>query len=319
MTRIGGRACYPVGGDRESADFCLFVNIEGGAGKAYVDRSKKTVHLEVVSGRKEVALERDYTAEAGDLRWLATWPGRSRLEVVFFEYEKPAAPKQIFSLAFTWDESKKRFSEAAAPAAVLQEDAKSNERENKRTNVDLYFADSAQNEARILQAMEQLSAQDHLQKKPPLPGIIGRIAEWSAADLSIDVQRYDSLHQIAIELEDYGRPELSEEIATKLRLLPAIAGTRRIRPVNFRTVPQELDHWIGVVEAVAKQYGLHRIGPRRIYDVASFEAPDLRISVSFFESDGRVDVSIEDTGWHAEFAEIERALRSGLTGNGRQE
>src|SRR5260370_28492988 len=126
-TWVGGQACYPAGADRASADFCMSVNIEGGIGKPYVERSRKTVHLQVLSRRNHVVLEREYSAEAGDLRWLSTWPERSDLQVVFFEYrpvEQQAksstkVPRQIFSLAFTLDESKELCAQAASPAARL--------------------------------------------------------------------------------------------------------------------------------------------------------------------------------------------------------
>lgn len=327
-TWVGGQACYPSGAERESADFCMFVNIEGGAGKAYVDRSRKRIYLHISNRRNQVVLEREYSAEAGDLRWLATWPERSSLQVVFFEYRDSApmkneskgltkAPRQIFSLAFAFDESKGLFVEAAAPAAVLQEGAARDARENKRHSIELYYTDSPQTEARALQACERVAAKHDLQRKAPQPGLIGLLATWLGGDLSMALQRYDSSREIGVGLEDYGSGEVSQEIAAELRLLPALVRTRRVVSINFRVGPEGLDSAIRVVESIANKYGLHPMDPRLMFNVARFGVSDLQVSVDFFESDGAVKVLVEDLGWHTQFADIEQALRSAFSADGR--
>jgi hypothetical protein len=250
---------------------------------------------------------------------------RSDLQITFFEYGSSApteqeakslnrVPRQIFSLAFAFDESKGRFREALAPAEVLHADAAQDARENKRNVVGIHFADSAPMEARLLQTVDRLAAKYDLKKKAPEPGYIGCIGAWSAVDLSLSVQRYDSLRDIEVSLDDYGRREVSWEIAEQLRVLPGVTGTRRYESVILRVGPKGVDPVVQAVGTIANKYGLRPASRKGMYNVAKFGAPDLHISIDLFESDGKIIVSIEDAGWHTQFAEIEQALRVGLSG-----
>jgi len=225
-------------------------------------------------------------------------------------------PHQILSLAFTLDESKGLFGEAMAPPAVLQEGAKQDSRENKRHIVTVHFTDSPQAEARILQTAQQLAAQHGLKKEAPQPNLIGLLGKWSARDLFIEVLRFDSLRQIDVSVEDYGRRESAQEIASELRLLPAVVTTRRFVSVNLRAASASLDSVIRVIEPIASKYGLRRTKRQGMFNVAQFESPDLHVSVAFFDSDSKVTVYVEDLGWHSQFDDIERALRSGLNTEG---
>jgi hypothetical protein len=170
--------------------------------------------------------------------------------------------------------------------------------------------------ARILQAAQQIAAQHGLKKEAPQPNLIGLLGKWSVGDLFIEVVRYDSLRQISVVVEDYGRRESGQEIASELRLLPAVVTTRRFVSVNFRAASESLDSVIRVVEPIASKYGLRRMKQQRMFNVALFESPDLHISVDFFDSDSKVKVYVEDLGWHSQFEDIERALRSGLNTEG---
>ncbi|HSF17850.1 MAG TPA: hypothetical protein VLK65_20085 [Vicinamibacteria bacterium] len=286
-----------------------------------MDRSAKIVRLSVKSSEKHVVLEREYRIDAGDLRWYSTWPERGDLRIIFFQYEDALAteervfelrkvPRQVISLAFTHDETTGSFVEALAPAVVTEENARYDARENTRQISGIYFSDSVENEARILEAVAGLAINHDLSRKEMQAGLVGRLAEWSAEDFSLEVQRYESSQEIGVLLEDYGNRDLSRKIAEEVLVLPGIARTRHFVSVNFRLGLQSLNAILQVVEAIAKRHGLMEMQPQGMFGVARYGAEDLEVSVDYYELDGRIKVSLEDGGWHAEFSNVENALRS---------
>jgi hypothetical protein len=220
-TEVGGYTCYPDGAEQGDAEFCLWISTEGGKGKAYVDRSQKTIRLSILNAQKKVVMKREYTVEAGDLGWVSTWQELSDLKVVFYEYGDPLTssetasefaklPRQVFSLAFTYNPTATAFVEALAPNAVIEQSSQYDELENTRHIVEISFLDSEENETRVLGILKRLAASHGLQSEEPESGTIGRLAEYSAKSFSADVQRYDSLGQgcvpIAVEIRFWRRP-----------------------------------------------------------------------------------------------------------------
>jgi hypothetical protein len=101
-------------------------------------------------------------------------------------------------------------------------------------------------------------------------------------------------------------------IADEMRLLPGVLRTRRFVSVNITQGQQSLESVRGGVEKVATRYHLAKVAPRGTFNVTTFGAQDLQLSLDHFERDGLIKVSIEDLGWHPEFAQIEAALRTEL-------
>ena len=322
----GGYAYYPDGADHTSAEFSLWVKIIAAAGSAYVKRSQKMIQLSVRTSEKDVVLERQYTVEAGDLRWYSSWPEVSDLKIIFFEYGDALAtdgrdgspkkvPRQVFSISFAYDESTGSFVDALAPTTVVEQAVRADNLENSRHIIEIYFVDSAESEARILRAIAHLASTHDLKREPPQAGIEGQLAEWSAADFSLHFHRYQSL--LGVSLENYGNRDLSQEIAGEILLLPDVARTRHVVSVNFRLGSQRLDSILAVVKAIAERHRLIRMNPEGMFNVATYKAQGLQVSVSHFELDGKVKVLVEDFAWHAEFAMIEEALRTQLSSGDR--
>lgn len=266
-THVGGYACYPAHVDQTAADYCLWIDIEGAAGKAFVERSQKRIRLSILTDQKEVALEREYSAEAGDLGWFSAWPELSDLRIIFFEYGEtqtpgeenrgPAKmPRQVFTVAFTSDQAAGTFTEAPAPSEVFEEASRRDERENRRHVVEISFIDSEENETRILEDIRNLALDRGLEVEEPQAGIVGDLAEYSAGSFSLVFQRQPSLGRLAVVMQDYGNRELTDYIAGRLRDLPAFVGTRRHVSINFRLGPQDLETVVRSVDAVAAKYGL---------------------------------------------------------------
>ncbi len=268
-----------------------------------------------------MVLKRNYTLVAGDLGWYSTWRTVSDLQVIFFEYSDSTAadqvaavpkkvPRRILTLAFTQDRKTGAFLEALDPAAMdlsNRYDAK----ENARYIVEISFEGSSDTEARILQCAADIASTYNLLQRTPQPHLVGRLAEYSTSDFSLDVQRYDSAN-VGVTVQDYGRRELTQAIADEMRLLPGVLRTRRFVSVNIRQGQQSLESVRGGVEKVATRYHLSRVAPRGTFNVTTFGAQDLHLSLDHFERDGLIKVSIEDLGWHPEFAQIEAALRTEL-------
>ncbi len=326
-TEVGGYTCYPDGADRDDAEFCVWIDIEGGVGKAYVERNRKTVRLSILNAQKEAVLEREYSAEAGDLGWVSTWPEISDLQVVFYEYSDPQTssetasghaklPRQVFSIALTYNQTAGVFVEALAPIAVLDQASQYNNIENTRHIVEISFLDTEENETRILELLRELAGSRGLQIDEPQTGIIGRLAECSARSFSAHVQRYDSLGQLAVLLEDYGNRELTDDIANRFRDLPEVVATRHNVGVHLRLGPLDLETVIQIVGTVAEEYGLSEGDRLRMFDVAKYGSGGLEVTITHFEREGKVKISIEDSGWHPQFEEIETALRSEFKAGG---
>lgn len=328
-THVGGYACYPDNADPADAEFCLWVDIEGSAERAFVERSLKTIRLSILNSQQEVVLEREYNAEAGELRWFSMWPELSDLQIVFFEYGDPTTstetasgpvklPRQVFTTAFTYHELSGAFVEALAPSAVLEEASRYDDVENTRHIIEISFRDSAETETRILEEIRELSISRGLQAEEPQAGIIGRLAEYSAPSFSLVVQRHNSLGQLAVVVQDYGNRELTKSFADKLRDLPAVVRTRHHASINFRLGPRDLETVVRSVEAVAKQYGLSKGDQHAMSDVATYGSGGLEVTITHFEGGGKVKISVEDSEWNAQFEEIEDALRSEFGGGGNR-
>src|SRR5262249_41731773 len=135
-------------------------------------------------------------------------------------------------------------------------------------------------------------------------------------DFSLAVQRDDSLRQVAIEIDDSTGHDLATELALGLRAIPGVVRSRRTASVKFRSRPQDPDTTIRVVAPIAAKYRLNQLERKGMFTVATFGSPGLQVDVDFFESDGTMKVLIEDFSWHAEFADIEQALRAGLNADG---
>lgn len=321
-TWVGGTVFYPPGTDHTNAQYHLCIEVYGERGRAFADRTSKTVHVVIQDGKTTV-LEREYRVIAASLRWSVNWGSVGDLRITFFEHgdfipggrpsgEPAKVPRLVFSVAFTHDESHGSFVEAVAPAEVLEQDTQELLRENKRHIIEIYFEDTMENQARILRAAEVVAANHSLRNHEVSAGPVGRLAEWSGSDFSVEVQRYDSSHLVAVGLEDYGKPALSQDFSLALLALPGVARTRRFASINFRSRSEDPRTTIDIVKAIAGKYSLSQIESESMFTVAKFGIQDLQVVVEFFPSDGRIKVYVEDFGWHNQFAEIENALRSGL-------
>lgn len=319
-THVGGYSCYPDRADRANAEYCLWVDIEGGSGRAFVERGRKTIRLSILTAQEEVVLEREYTAEAGDLSWLSTWPDLSDLRIVFFEYAEPRTPeekalgaaripRQVLSVAFTFGPVAGAFVEALAPRAVLEEASRRDDLKNSRHIVEIFFIDSEESQTRILESIRELAASRGLEAEEQEAGIIGRLAEYSGPSFSLAVKRHTSLGQLAVTMEDHGNRELTEYLAGELRGLPGVLGTRRHVSVNFRLGPQDLEAVVRSVGEVARKYGLSRSDGQETSELATYAASGLELTITHFEGEGRVEISLEDSAWNPRFQEIESALR----------
>ena len=323
-TTVGGYSCFPDPDEMSSAEYCLWVSIEGGRGKAYVERSEKRVHLAIRAGAEgDAVLERIYVVEAGDLHWSSSWPEVSNLEVIFYEYGDAAAmargenslsrvPRQVFALAFARVESNHTFVEAPAPGSIVEEAAEYDTAENRRHIVTISFPGDPEHERRILEVVTPLASVHELGTQGAPSGLIGRVAGWSKGEFSVEVQRHASIGTVAVTLQDYGDRDLSAIFAKELVALPDIRATRRFVSVNLRVGSPGLQPVEQAVGATAAAFGLAKVERQGMFTRAQYGAEALTVKVVYFEEDGRVNVPIEDTGWSTKFYEVEEALRAAL-------
>ncbi|HUK82122.1 MAG TPA: hypothetical protein VLZ12_05760 [Verrucomicrobiae bacterium] len=321
-TWVAQTVYYPQGSDSANAQYSLVIEVDGARGHAYVDRTTKTIGMTIWE-HKIAVLDRQYQVTAGDLKWKVFWNTLNDLRIVFFEYGKPVPEnetpsgfsklaRQVFTVAFTFDETTKQFVEAQVPAVVVEQIAEDADKENKRHTAEIYFDDSAENESRIIRVVKDYATKSSFQTRTPPVGEIGRLAEWKAEDLSIAVQRYDSLRQITVEIDDYSGHDFSTELGAIVRALPGVRKTRRTASVNFRAQSQDPEATVRIVESVAAKHLLNRTNRKGMFAVATFATDGLQLEVDYFESDGTMKVLIEDFGWLPDLAEVERHLRAAL-------
>src|SRR5438046_2788935 len=71
-TWVGQTIYYPQGSDVANAQYSLIIEVDGAHGRAYVDRTIKTVHVTIWK-RETKVLDRQYQLTAGDLEWEVFW------------------------------------------------------------------------------------------------------------------------------------------------------------------------------------------------------------------------------------------------------
>jgi hypothetical protein len=321
-TWVGQTVYYPPESDVANAQYSLVIEVDGARGHAYVDLTTKTIRMAIWKSKIAV-LDRQYQLTAGDLQWKVFWSTLNDLRIVFFEYGKPVpenetpagfskSARQVFTVAFTFDETTKQFVEAQVPAVVDEQIAENAAKENKRHTAEIYFDDSAENESRIVRVVRDFATKSSLQTRTPPVGEIGRLAEWKAKDLSITVQHHDSLRQVAVEIDDYSGHDVSTELGAIVRALPGVRKTRRTASVNFRALSQDPEATVRIVESITTKHGLNRINGKGMFAVATFATDGLQVEVDYFESDGTMKVLVEDFGWLPDLVEVERDLRIAL-------
>src|SRR5262245_45968992 len=72
-TFTGGTFYYPPGSSREDSEYRLVVQMVGAPGKAYTDRTEKTIALAVRRDAAVVLGDKHYRAVAGDLHCAVVW------------------------------------------------------------------------------------------------------------------------------------------------------------------------------------------------------------------------------------------------------
>ena len=87
-TSVGQTVEYPPGSDYRSAQYHLVIGVDGARGRAYVDRTSKSVHATIWKGETKV-LEREYRLTAADLNWSVNWNTLDQLRITFWEYGAP--------------------------------------------------------------------------------------------------------------------------------------------------------------------------------------------------------------------------------------
>ena len=92
-TSVGQTVQYPPGSDYASAQYRLVIGVDGARGRAYVDRTSKTIQVTIWEGKTEV-LAREYRLTAGSLKWNVTWNTLDDLCITFFEYGNPVSGKE---------------------------------------------------------------------------------------------------------------------------------------------------------------------------------------------------------------------------------
>src|SRR5437867_12225633 len=142
-TSVGQTVRYPPGSDYASAQFHLVIGVDGARGRAYADRTLKSVHVTIWKGETKV-LERQYRLAAGSLRWNVTWNTLDDLRITFFEYGNPVSGKdrgrylswvtrQVLAAAFTFDTMAIASVEAHALVPIVQQSAQHPARDHERS------------------------------------------------------------------------------------------------------------------------------------------------------------------------------------------
>jgi len=128
-TQVGGTRHFPPGSDHNTAQYHLVIAVRGARGRAYVDRTTKTVYVTIWK-RETKMLERLYEVTAASLEWAVTWDEADDVGVLFFEFpegisihseEALRAPaREVFALRFTRDAQSDRFVEYLVPSDVVR-------------------------------------------------------------------------------------------------------------------------------------------------------------------------------------------------------
>src|SRR5438034_11567206 len=81
-TSVGQTVEYPPGSDYRSAQYHLVIGVDGARGRAYVDRTSKSLHVTIWKGETKV-LELEYRLAAGALEWNESWNTRDATRLSF--------------------------------------------------------------------------------------------------------------------------------------------------------------------------------------------------------------------------------------------
>lgn len=122
-TWTGRTYYYPDGTKRENSTYRVVLQFDGASGKAYTERTAKTIGIAIRSGDTNL-LNRWYKLEAGDMDAGVTWKTADDLTIYFFEpgpYQSRALPRhELLRLHFTLDASTGQFVEAPLPMSDVE-------------------------------------------------------------------------------------------------------------------------------------------------------------------------------------------------------
>src|SRR5262249_27995466 len=122
-TWTGRTYYYPEGTKRENSTYRVVLQFDGAAGKAYTDRTAKTVGIAIRSGDTNL-LNRRYKLEAADLDAGVTWKTADDLTIYLFEpgpYQSRVLPRrELLRLHFTMDANTGLFVEAPLPVSDVE-------------------------------------------------------------------------------------------------------------------------------------------------------------------------------------------------------
>jgi len=118
-TLVSKISYYPSGANKSTAQYQMFIEVQGESGHAYVDMTKKKICLSIWKGEEKI-FYREYECKAAALSWNIAWNKLDDITVVFFDFKEGISiynnkdkenAKQILSLHFTYDSKLNKFVE----------------------------------------------------------------------------------------------------------------------------------------------------------------------------------------------------------------
>ena len=87
FTYVTKTVYYPLGADRSTAEYTLFISIRGERGHAYIERGNKIINVSIKRNGREV-LSKQHKVVAGDLDSKIIWETPTNIKITYFEMDK---------------------------------------------------------------------------------------------------------------------------------------------------------------------------------------------------------------------------------------
>lgn len=316
-TYVGGTIYLPEGTDWETHARRISVYVNGAAGHAYVDRTEKRVFVSLRDHEGRPLLRREYTVEAGDLKWVSRATGEDMFDLVFYEFDAvdPEVAgvtnlRQILGLVYKGEELEERAGEMPAPDWVTSRVADQLAREDKRQVVTLTLPLTEEAPDVVLDRIRAIAATcDLTEKKLGPQNIRGLETRYSTRDFSLTVYSDQSPDELKITLDDWGRHEYSSQVQEALADLGVVQNSRS-RSVYVRRSAVSREAVLRAVEEEARVCGYTRSVSFPPACLVRYESPGIQVSLSELSTPDRVVVFIEDLNPSSTTCEFEDSLRT---------
>lgn len=225
---VFGGAYYPEHSDSDTAQYRLFINIDGAKRHAYNDVTKKEIYISIKRKDNTVLLERQYTLQAAGLHWDVSWTNLNDLKIVFYDEqglinltdknELSHFPRQIFTLYLTFNPNSGKFIEAVVPDHVISKIRSRLERAKKTHVISLYLRIDNNNTQTILDSLHKIAKDFNLSEKK-VPNCMNCFAYFIDNDCEMNAihTKESEKGNLVIEIADWERKELSRDIVASLK------------------------------------------------------------------------------------------------------